>query len=156
MSPPRFATPAVWREPSSLQTPGTLGESELVQLQCRYPCSARTTSRKTGKNGGYISSKMQRFLYPSTWDCLDNYTVQGTLYKPLCILDYCIRLWRNYCGTAVSAYFRAAQLSSHRFPTPFQSKCRHNQFQCLCEGVQPPSLERKWKHLVVPSKGGCE
>lgn len=69
VSPPCFAMPVVWREPSSLQTPGNLGEGELAHLQCRYPCSAgvtfRTTSRKTGKNGGYISSKRQRCLYPS-------------------------------------------------------------------------------------------
>lgn len=98
----------------------------------------------------------QRCLYLSTWDCLHLWTVQSTLYKPLWILDYCIRLWGNYCGAALSVYFRAAQLSVHILPTPFQSKCRHNQFQCLCERVQPPSLERKWKHLVAPSKGSFE
>lgn len=72
MSPPCFAM--VWREPSSLQIPGNLGEGELAQLQCRYPCSAgvtfRTISRKIGRNGGYISSKRQRCVHPSTWDCL--------------------------------------------------------------------------------------
>lgn len=36
MSPPCFSMPAVWREPSSLQTPGNLGEGELAQPQCRY------------------------------------------------------------------------------------------------------------------------
>lgn len=141
MTPPCFAMPAVWREPSNLQTPGNFGEGGLAQLQCRYPCSAgvrfRTTKTKTGKNWGYISSKTEQgCLYPSTWDCLHQLqTGQGTLYKPVWILDYCIRLWKNYCGAAVRIYFRAVQLSLHVFLTPFQSKGRHNQFQCLCEGA---------------------
>lgn len=128
MSPPRFATPAVWREPSSLQTPGTLGESELVQLQCRYPCSARTTSRKTGKNGGYVSSKMQRFLYPSTWDCLDNYTVQGTLYKPLHtgllhqalkkLLWYCCQCLFQRCSTVFTQISNSFPIQVQTQPVP--------------------------------------
>ena len=67
MTPLCFAMPVVWRESPSSQTPGNLGEGELALLQSSYPCSTgvtvRTTSRKTGKNGGYIYSVSNRCAY---------------------------------------------------------------------------------------------
>lgn len=159
MSPPRFAMAAVWREPSSLQTPGNLGEGELVQLQCRYPCSAGVTFRTTRE-------KLAEMEVISPLKC------RGVCTRPhetACIFRLCRALSTNLSGywtTASGSEETTVVLLSVSISELLN--CLHTYFQLLsnpsadttsfnvCVKYSHHLWKKKWKHLVASSKGGCE